>query len=49
MDETQTMHNMLAPSFGESRISKDLELNSSMTIAPTAPDQLENKLAGGSF
>ena len=33
--------------FGESKISKDMELNKSMTIAPSDHDELTRKLESG--
>lgn len=34
----------MSESFGDSKISKETELNASMSITPQAPDELENKI-----
>ena len=43
INETNTMKNFLgASSFGESKLSKENELNAQMSITPQSPDEYEN-------
>lgn len=45
-----TNRDFMSESFGDSKLSKEVELNASMSIQPQAPDELENKMnnVGGS-
>lgn len=43
-DETNTMKSMMQADFKDTRISKDAELNETMSIAPTGHDELTNHL-----
>lgn len=43
INETNTMKNFLgASSFGDSKLSKENELNAQMSITPQSPDEYEN-------
>lgn len=50
-DVKQNMENMMKSTYGNEKLSKEKELNPSMTISGSAPDEFENKmhsLGGGS-
>lgn len=44
---TQNVTNFMKSDYGDSKMSKTNELNSSMTINATSNDELTNKLKGG--
>lgn len=44
MDERNEARSMMKESFGDSKMDKSAELNSSMTIQDTAKDSYEQKL-----
>lgn len=43
-NETANVKDFMSDSFGDGKLSKELELNESMTIAQQAPDEYTNKL-----
>lgn len=46
-NEKNTMHDMMRNDFGDERISKDKELNETMSVKPQTPDELTRKLKEG--
>lgn len=42
--EDNKMRPMMSSSYGDSKLDKSNELNSSMSIAPTSPDEVTNKI-----
>lgn len=45
--ETEESKGFMTSSFGSSKASKEKELNSSMSITNSSPDELTEKLRGG--
>ena len=39
--------NMVTSSYGDGKFDKSVEVNKSMSISPSAPDELENKIIEG--
>lgn len=49
MNEENTLHSMVTSSFGDTKMSKENELNSSMSIQALPDDELTSKLQGGNL
>jgi len=47
MAQLPQMHDMMTSSYGDGKLSKENELNDTMSIAPSAPDSYENTLMQG--
>lgn len=45
-EETYTVPNFTKSHFGDNKFDKSNELNSNMSISPSAPDELETKIQG---
>ena len=45
-EETYTVPNFMKADFGDNKLDKSNELNASMSISPSAPDELETKIQG---
>lgn len=45
-EETYTVPNFMKSDFGDNKLDKSNELNESMSISPSSPDELEKTIQG---